>query len=146
MASQYDFARRKRGAVIQSVMQCRLRGPMYLIDELEKRIAAEPGLFRAQLMREDIARLQKLEGFARSIAEPDAYRRAGRRLGWTTHDARTGELGAILEELLDAVREATVSPSNVADARTIEALLALAQLRMERLVGCLATPTAKPAE
>ena len=119
---------------------------MHLIDELERRIAAEPGLFRAQLMREDIARLQKLEVFARSMAEPDAYRRAGRRLGWTTHDARTSELGEKLEELLDAVREATVSPSDIADARAIEAWRALAQLRMERLVGCLATPIGKLTE
>jgi hypothetical protein len=119
---------------------------MHLIDELEKLISAEPGLLRAQLMREDIARLRKLEALARSMAEPDAYRRSGRRLGWTTHDARTGELGATLEELLDAVREATVRPSSVADARALEAWRALAQLRIERLVGCLATPLGKMPE
>ena len=119
---------------------------MNLIDELEKLIAAEPGLFRAQLMREDIVRLGKLEALARSMAEPEAYRRAGSKLGWTTHDARTSELGATLEGLLDAVREATVSPSSAADARAIEAWRALAQLRMERLVGCLGTPLAKLTE
>lgn len=119
---------------------------MHLIDELENRIAAEPGLFRAQLMREDIARLYKLEEFARSMAEQEAYRRAGRKLGWTSLDARTSELGGALEELLDAVREATLSPSDAADARAAEAWRALAQLRMERLVGCLATPLPKLTE
>ena len=119
---------------------------MHLIDELEGLIAAEPGLFRAQLMREDIARLGKLEVLARTIAGPEAYRGAGRKLGWTTHDARTSELGATLEELLDAVRDATVNPSGVADARAIEAWRALAQLRMERLVGCLSTPMVKLTE
>ncbi len=119
---------------------------MQLIDELESRIAAGPGLFRAQLMREDIARLRKLESLARSVSEPEAYRSAGRKLGWTTLDARTSELGGALEELLDAVREATVSPSGAADARTVEAWRALAQLRMERLVGCLATPLPRLTE
>lgn len=119
---------------------------MHLIDELESRIAAEPGLFRAQLMREDIARLHKLEALAQSVAEPEAYRRAGRKLGWTTLDARTSELGGALDGVLDAVREATVNPSGAADARTVEAWLALARLRMERLVGCLSTPLPKPTE
>lgn len=119
---------------------------MYLIDELQNRIAGEPGLFRAQLMREDIARLHKLEALARSVGEPETYRRAGRKLGWTALDARTGELGGELDELLDAVRDATVSPSDAANARTVEAWRALAQLRMERLVGCLSTPLPKPTE
>ena len=119
---------------------------MRLIAELENRIAADPGLFRAQLMREDIARLHKLEALARSTPEPEPYRRAGRKLGWTTLDARTGELGSKLDELLDAVREATVNPSDAADTRTIAAWHALARLRMERLVGCLGTPLPKLTE
>lgn len=119
---------------------------MQLIDELENCIADKPGLFREQLMREDIARLRKLEALARSTAEPESYRRAGRKLGWTTLDSRTSELGAALEELLDAVREATVNPSDAADVRTIGAWRVLTQLRMERLVGCLATPLPKPTE
>lgn len=131
---------------VEAVMPCRLRGPMHLIAELESRIAAGPGLFRAQLMREDIARLRKLEALARATPEPELYRRAGRKLGWTTLDARTSELGGALEELLDAVRDATLSPSDAADARTVEAWRALADLRMERLVGCLATPLPKPTE
>lgn len=119
---------------------------MRLVNELENYIAAEPGLFRAQLMREDIARLRKLEALARSMAEPEAYRRAGRKLGWTTLDARTSELGGQLDELLDAVREATVSPSDSADARTVQSWRALARVRTERLVGCLGTPLPKPTD
>lgn len=66
--------------------------------------------------------------------------------GWTTLDARTGELGAALEELLDAVCAATVNPSDAADVRTVGAWRDLAHLRMERLVGCLATPLPKLTE
>ncbi|MHB1869445.1 MAG: hypothetical protein ACYCT1_01145 [Steroidobacteraceae bacterium] len=116
---------------------------MRLIDELNKLIASKPGLFREQLMREDVARLKKLEALARSAAELESYRLAGRKLGWTTLDARTSELGDVLDELLDAVRDATLSPSVAADARTIDAWRALAHLRMERLVGCLGTPLPK---
>ena len=46
------------------------------ICELENCIAEKPGLFREQLMREDTARLRKLEALARSTAEPESYRRA----------------------------------------------------------------------
>lgn len=116
---------------------------MRLIDELNNLIASKPGLFREQLIREDVARLKKLEALARSTAELESYRLAGRKLGWTTLDARMSELGGVLDELLDAVRDATLSPSVAADARTIDAWRALAHLRMERLVGCLATPLPK---
>lgn len=119
---------------------------MHLIEELEQRIAADPGLFGEQLMREDIVRLRRLEALATSIAEHESYRRAGRKLGWTTLDARTSELGATLDDLLDAVRAATLSPSDATDARTVEAWHALARLRMERLVGCLGTPLPKPTD
>lgn len=118
---------------------------MRLIDELNKLIADKPGLFREQLMREDVARLEKLEALARSTAEPESYRLAGRKLGWTSLDARTSELGGVLDELLEAVRETTLSWSVAADVRTVDAWRALAHLRMERLVGCLSTPLPKRA-
>ncbi len=116
---------------------------MHLIEQLEAHIANESSLFRAQLMREDIARLRKLEALARSMPDPEAYRRAGRRLNWTTLDARTAELGAVLDELLDAVRAVSLLLPDASEARAEKAWFALARLRMERLVGCLATPLSK---
>jgi hypothetical protein len=119
---------------------------MHLIAQLKERISREPSLFRAQLMREDITRLEKLAALARSTPDAEAYRRAGRRLSWTTLDARTVELGAVLDELLDAVRAVSLAQPDASDARAEQAWLALARLRMERLVGCLATPPLKPSD
>ncbi len=119
---------------------------MHLVDELEYRLAAEPSLFRAQLLREDIARLGKLDALARESADVEAYRDAGRRLGWTAQDARTGELREVLDRLLDAVHAAATGAADPADAeaRLRAAWLELTRVRMERLVGCLSTPVPKP--
>jgi hypothetical protein len=119
---------------------------MRLIDELEQRAAAEPSLFRAQLMREDVVRLRRLDELARATPDVETYRRAGRRLGWTTQDARTGELGDALDRLLDAVRDAQGSADEAAEAGIRDAWIELTRVRMERLVGCLSTPVPKPTE
>ena len=120
---------------------------MDLIDELAQLAAAEPSPFRAQLLREDVARLRRL--FALVDASPDegTYRRAARRLGWTAQDARTDELRDPLERLLDAVRDAPRAASHdVAEARIREAWSELTRIRIERLIGCLSTPVPKPSE
>lgn len=116
---------------------------MRLIDELERHLAAGPGLFRAQLLREDLGRLRKLEELARSTLDAGAYRSAGRRLGWTTQDARTGELGQTLDRFLEAVRAAVANPAGEAEGHASEAWRELTRLRLETLVGCLSTPTPK---
>jgi hypothetical protein len=113
-----------------------------LIDELEQRIASETSPFRAQLLREDVVRLRKLDEIARSAADVEAYRRAARRLGWTAEDARTGELGGALDRLLDAVHDAARGSGGETSIR--DAWLDLWRVRMERLVGCLSTPVPKP--
>jgi hypothetical protein len=118
-----------------------------LIDELTERIASETSLFRAQLMREDVARLAKLDALARAGTDDDAYRRAARRLGWTAQDARTGEIADALDRLLDAVRDAAGDAAGeAAQARIREAWLELTRARLERLVGCLSTPAPRPEE
>jgi hypothetical protein len=112
---------------------------MRLIDELEQLLAGEQSLFRAQLLREDIARLRKLESLARSCKDLDAFKKAGMRIGWTPGDARTHELREPLEELLGAIYAND-------ESRATQAWNALHRTRVERLVGCLSTPVPKPAE
>jgi hypothetical protein len=120
---------------------------MSLVDELEQRIREEPSLFRAQLLREDIARLTKLAELARRSADLGAFKTAGRRVGWTQGDLRTGELGGSLDALLEAVFACeTGCPGVEQEARVRAAWLELHRVRMERLVGCLSTPVPKPAE
>ena len=56
---------------------------MRLIDDLTQRLAGESSPFRAQLLREDLVRLGKLCLLARSTADLQTYKHAGRQLGWT---------------------------------------------------------------
>jgi hypothetical protein len=112
---------------------------MELIARLESLVAREESLFRAQLLREDIARLEKLEALAKSAPDAEAFRKAGMRIGWTQGDARTHELREPLERLLDAVYASR-------DEEIFPAWEALHRARMEKLVGCLSTPVPKPVD
>ena len=110
---------------------------MQLIEDLERRIAAEQSLFQAQLLREDVARLRKLQALAALPREE--FLDKGMRIGWTAGDARTGELREPLAALLDAVHAGD-------EARIRECWHALHRMRMERLLGCLSTPVPRPAD
>ena len=120
---------------------------MRLVEELEGLVEREESPFRAQLFREDVARLRKLEALAREHEELAAFRRAGMNLGWTPGDARTGEIAEPLQELLDRVHEAVrAAPSQEGEEKIRGAWRALHRARMERLLGCLSTPTPKPVD
>ncbi len=119
-----------------------------LIEELRQSIGEEKSLFRAQLLREDVARLTKLIELAGSTTDADQFKRAARRLGWTSGDQRTHELAQPLDVLLDAVfAYVRASALDAAlEARIRDAWLELHRTRMERLVGCLSTPVPKPVD
>ena len=118
---------------------------MRLLDNLERLISQEQSLFRAQLLREDIARLGRLQALARSAGGTEADGKAAMRLGWTQGDARTHELRAPIEALITAVYEyETGGGGEDREARIVETWAELHRVRMERLVGCLATPVPKP--
>jgi hypothetical protein len=110
-----------------------------LIVELEKLIALQQSLFQAQLLREDVARLRRLDALAAEAADIEAFRKAGMRLGWTQGDARTHELRGPLLALLDAVYAGD-------EALIAQSWEALHRARMEKLVGCLSTPVPKPLD
>lgn len=112
---------------------------MRIVAELERALEQEQSLFRAQLLREDIARLRKLEALIQSAPDGAAFKKAGMRLGWTQGDARTAEIAEPLEQLLEAVYARD-------EARITPAWNELHRARMERLLGCLATPAPKPVE
>jgi hypothetical protein len=118
-----------------------------LVQDLERLAAQEESLFRAQLLREDIARLRKLQELARAVPDAESFRKSATRIGWTQGDSRTHELREPLEQLLQAVyafehgeRDAEMQ------ARIVDCWNALHRLRMERLLGCLSTPLPKPAD
>lgn len=110
---------------------------MQLLPQLERLLGAEESLFRKQLLREDIARLRKLQELAKSAPDRESFMKSGARLGWTQGDARTGEIREPLEALLRAIYERD-------EARIVEAWNELSRVRLERLIGCLSTPVPKP--
>jgi hypothetical protein len=118
---------------------------MQLTETLRRRASEEQSLFRAQLLREDVARLEKLAQLASATPDLGAFTTAGMRIGWTQGDSRTHELRAPLERLLELVHaHATRTPDANLDAALEEAWLKLHRCRMERLLGCLSTPVPKP--
>jgi hypothetical protein len=118
---------------------------MQLIETLRRRASEEQSLFRAQLLREDVARLERLCQLARATPDLGAFKAAGMRVGWTQGDARTHELRAPLEHLLELVHaHETRAAEAELDAGLEQAWLELHRCRMERLVGCLSTPAPKP--
>lgn len=120
---------------------------MWLTEELERRLAAESSPLRAQLLREDIARLHKLDALAHSALDTEAYRKAARRLGWTAQDARTSELSEALDLLLESWRRALGEERSAElDARMLQAWQEMTRLRLENMVGCLSTRVPKPTE
>jgi hypothetical protein len=110
-----------------------------LIADLERLLATEESMFRTQLLREDIARLRRLQSLAQSAPDAGAFRKAGMRIGWTPDDARTAELREPLEALLDAIYKGDEPAVSLA-------WNSLHRTRMERLLGCLSTPVPKPAD
>ena len=120
---------------------------MLLLEELQQRVREEESLFRAQLLREDVARLMKLAELARSAGDLNTFKKAGRCIGWTQGDTRTSELGEALDALLDAVfAYETGSVGTEQEALIRDAWLELHRVRMERLAGCLSTPVPKPEQ
>lgn len=108
-----------------------------LTADLERRLAGEESLFQAQLLREDIARLRRLESLAGEAADEAAFVASGARVGWTPGDARTAELRGPLEAFL---RAAFAGDAGLAARNWAE----LHRVRLERLLGCLSTPVPRP--
>jgi hypothetical protein len=112
---------------------------MKLVAELEALIEREESPFRAQLLREEVARLRKLDALKASSPDLAGFVAAGMRIGWTPGEARTHELVDALKPFLQAVHGND-------EAATVERWNALYRLRMERLLGCLSTPVPRPAD
>jgi hypothetical protein len=112
-----------------------------LIETLSDRASTEESPFRAQLLREDVARLKKLQELARSGCDLAQFKTAGMRIGWTQGDARTHELREPLEALLELVfRHETADAGESMQDAIEERWVELHRARMERLLGCLSTP------
>lgn len=111
---------------------------MRILNDMKDRSGSEESLFRAQLLREDIARLETLIALAGETDGLDAFRKAGVVIGWTPGDLRTHEIQEPLEVFLAAVfAYETEGRTAELDAAVTEAWNRLDRTRMEKLVGCL---------
>lgn len=112
---------------------------MTLRQQLEGSIESEPSYFRAQLLREDAARLKQLEDLAGAHADADVFAKAGLMIGWTPGDTRSFELKPALQPFLAAFFACAREPnSEDLQARLRTAWQAFDRHRMDLLVGCLA--------
>ena len=120
---------------------------MRLLETLQRLAVEEQSPFRAQLLREDIARLRQLQELARSTPDIALFKQRGVRIGWTQGDLRTHELRAPLQSLLEAVHAYEMGATGTDhDGRIDAAWRDLHRTRMERLLGCLSTPVPKPGD
>lgn len=111
---------------------------MHLIDELEALLNKEESMFRAQLLREDVARLRKLTDLAHQNGDREAFIKAGMYIGWTSGDMRTHELKEELEPLLDAMHSyATAGGTDEQDQALRATWDAFHIARMRKIVHCL---------
>ena len=111
---------------------------MSLVTEMEHRLESEESVFSAQLLREDIDRLRRLEALAREHASLEAFAKEGLYIGWTQGDFRTHELKEPLEALLTAFHAYETGGRGEAQDRALRAAwAAFDRQRMEKLLGCL---------
>lgn len=111
---------------------------MRLIGELRGRLDSEESLVRAQLIREDLARLSKLQAMALEHEAVEDFVRAGLYIGWTRDDMRTHEVKDELAALMSAIHKRQHGDTDAAaEQRIIDAWVAFNRARMTKLVHCL---------
>ena len=111
---------------------------MILLDQLESYLSTEESYFRAQLLREDLARLKALRDLAREATSRASFLEGGLRLEWTPGGLRNKQLRSTLEPLLEAFYFADESgPTAAADAHLLCTWYAFDAQRMDVLLGCL---------
>ena len=111
---------------------------MRILDNLREKLEVEDSMFRAQLMREDIARLQRLFELAQESSDCAAFQRAGLYIGWTQNDALTHRIKEPLERLLSVFYARVVDPGGEVHEEALDrAWQELEQARLQRLIKCL---------
>ncbi|HRK18524.1 MAG TPA: hypothetical protein PK970_06180 [Hyphomicrobiaceae bacterium] len=116
---------------------------MRLIESLKARQGSEDSYFRSYLLKEDIARLERVIALARTSADHASFQKGAYFQGWSADDMRTGELLPALTPFLDSVWNFVHGTGS--DEEVATAWAALDELRMQRLLGCLSR-VPKPVE
>lgn len=112
-----------------------------LLSEMRNAREAATSMFAAQLLKEDIARIERLESLLAEADDWETFRKQAMTIGWTAGDMRTFELKPELERFLDTLfRQARSDRPAEAGEEVRTAWAAFDRRRVEKLVGCLSRP------
>ncbi|MCB2088843.1 MAG: hypothetical protein R3E18_05440 [Sphingomonadaceae bacterium] len=93
--------------------------------------------FQQHLAKEDLARVDKLEGLARQATDIEALQKEALYTGWTPGDLRTGELKEVLFPLFAAMFNHVRDESGDSDRALMQAWIAFHEERIKVLIHCL---------
>ena len=111
---------------------------MQLVNELNEMLEREESPFRAQLLREDIARLEKLSAQAQQCPDLAEFQKSGTYIGWTQNDMMTHLVAEPLKGLLQTIHQHHhAGPSTESETRIRQAWIQFCKERNEKLVKCL---------
>ncbi|MGI9386978.1 MAG: hypothetical protein ACR2OX_06075 [Methyloligellaceae bacterium] len=111
---------------------------MRLIEQLEASVAGEESPFRTQLVREDVARLRKLQSLVANTASRGDFMKEGMFIGWTQADARTHQIKDAVATFLEAFFAYETGGKSPEDEDSLQSAWATFDAeRMEKLIRCL---------
>lgn len=111
---------------------------MQLLNDLKARLGSEDSMFRAQLIREDITRLERLVALASESSDFATFQRAGLYIGWTQNDLMTHRIQEPLERMLSALyAHVSGAGTHASESALRVAWQELEAARLERLIKCL---------
>ena len=119
---------------------------MRLLDTLQRLVAEEESPFRAQLAREDVARLRQLQELARSAPDLAALKQRGIVLAGPRETRAPRSCARRSKHWWTPSMPAKPGRATAGRRRASRSLDRAPSARMERLVGCLTTPVPKPAD
>lgn len=110
---------------------------MQLISQMHHWIETSESRVHAQLLREDVARLEKLIALVDSSANEAACLKDGLYIGWTQGDFTTYQLKPEIEALIAAVyAHETTGRTEDLNRATQTTWVAFHNARIEKLVHC----------
>lgn len=110
---------------------------MQVLDHLRDIAQNDASIFRRQLAKEDIARLERLGELAEATDDLESFRKDGLYIGWTQNDMRTHDLQVSIQALLDAYFAWNGSPTPETEEAVVSAWEAFHRDRLNKLIHCL---------
>ena len=111
---------------------------MQLLDDLRGKLELQDSMVRAQLMREDISRLERLWPLAESASNLAEFKKNGTYIGWTQNDMMTHQLSEPLSGLMEAIYDLQKNgPDAELDQNVSKAWAELCVVRNKVLFKCL---------